>query len=272
MIQISEYVLYNKTILSIDEYLLSKKNNNKVTNYDSIFLMLKGVFSSEDENFIQDLYKIIEKHMKENEFLQYRIVSSSYSADAVIDKETKLLMHNLGKQSGICEQLFENITDGMSGLKIETFSSDNDDYDLYKGDTFIMITNNDIDILIDTIPDGEDFDPEIKTYYVDNGDAVELSKRQLGYEFKYKGNDESTEIIWNVFNEMTERYVKDFEEETGIELVIGGRNGKHICARGSYELIHNLNKYVNLVKEYQDNLIEEINDWIDANLGEEEDD
>lgn len=37
MIQISEYVLHNKTILSIDEYLLSKKNPNKVTNYDSIF-------------------------------------------------------------------------------------------------------------------------------------------------------------------------------------------------------------------------------------------
>lgn len=259
-------------MIQISEYLLSKKNPNKVANYDSIFLMLKGVFSDEDENFIRDLYKVVEKHMKDNEFIQYRIVSDSYKTDTIIEKETKLLMHNLGKESGICEQLFENITGEMSGLKIETFSSDIDDYDLYKGDTFIMITNNEIDILIDTIPDGEDFDPKINTYYVDNGDAVELSTRQLGYEFKYKGNDKLTEIIWDAFNEMTDRYIKDFEDETGIELVIGGRNGKHICARGSYELIHNLNKYVNLVKEYQDNLISEINEWIDVNLDEEEDD
>lgn len=267
MIQISEYVLCNKTILSIDEYLLSKKNPNKVANYDSIFLMLKDIFSDEDENFIRDLYKVVEKHMKENEFTQYRIVSDSYSANDIIDKDTKLLMHNLGKESGICEQLFENITGEMSGLDFENFSSDIDDYALYKGDTFIMIINNDIYILIDTIPDGEDFDPEIKTYYVDNGDAVELSNRQLGYEFEY---DNDPDYIWDVFNNKSERYVKDFEEETGIELVIGGRNGKHVCARGSYELIHNLNKYVALVKEYQDNLIEEINEWIDANIDDDE--
>lgn len=268
MIQISEYVLYNKTILSIDEYLLSKKNPNKVTNYDSIFLTLKDIFSDEDENFIRDLYKVVEKHMKENKFIQYRIVSDSYSVNDIIDKETKLLMHNLGKESGICEQLFENITEGMSGLKIETFSSDNDDYDLYKGDTFIMITNNDIDILIDTIPDGEDFDPEIKTYYVDNEDAVELSNRQIGYEFEYENDPD---YIWDVFNNKSERYIKDFEDETGIELVIGGRNGKHICARGSYKLIHNLNKYIKLVEEYQNKLVKEIKDFIENNSEDDED-
>lgn len=255
-------------MIQISEYLLSKKNSNKVANYDSIFLMLKGIFSGEDENFIRDLYKVVEKHMKENEFIQYRIVSDSYNVDAIIDKETKLLMHNLGQKPEICEQLFENIIGEMSGLDIETFSSDIDDYDLYKGDTFIMITNNDIDILIDTIPDGEDFDPEIKTYYVDNEDAIELSNRQIGYEFEYENDPD---YIWDVFNNKSERYIEDFEKETEIELIIGGRNGKHICARGSYKLIHNLNKYIKLVEEYQNKLVKEIKDFIENNSEDDED-
>lgn len=252
----------------IVEYLLSKSNaKDKKENKDLILLFAEAF--AESNEAATKMYNIVDEHMSKENFGTYRIISNYSKINNIINKDTKLLMTNLADHIGITEDLFTNIIDDMTGIDIKQFEGTNYDFDIYLADTFVMITDNDTHILIDTLPDNEDFDPEIKTYYCDHGEAIELSNRALANEFDdTKAGD--SEYVWDTFNNMSERYCDDFREETGIELIIGGRNGKHVCARASYELIHNLNKYTSLVDEYQDNLINEINDWIKDNLNEEE--
>lgn len=249
------------------EYLLSKSNAKNNKSSGELVLMFKDIFSNESDKFIKEMVDIIDNHMDKKNFGSYRIISNSEKINDIIADDTKLLMTNLAETNGIIEELFDDIIGNMPVNKITTIQGYDYDYDIYLEDTFIYVSDNEFNILIDTVADGEDFDPKINTYYVDHNEAIELSSRSIGYEIDNKGD---TELFWDEFNEMCDRYIQDFEDETDIELVIGGRNGKHVCARGSYKLIHNLNKYIKLVNDYQNNLVEEMNEFIEVNLNNEE--
>ena len=268
MKKINEYVL-DKTISSIDEYLLSKASKNRST-IDELKAIIKAVIDDAEDCVTQMTDEIV-NYVDKKEFDDLRYLCDDASKDKIISKFTGNLM-TLDDNGDIIEQLFENIKDDMHQEKTETYEGDNDDYEVYYGKTYILISTSDFDLLVDTIPDGEDVDPDIKIYHVDHSATIELSNKALGNYFHDYDYDTDGDYVWDVFGDKSQRYIEDFQEEYGVELVIGGRGGKHVCCRGNYKVIHEFNKFIKTIDDWQDDLLNEINDWIDDNIGKEDND
>ena len=254
---------------SINEYLLGK-NKKSSSSLDELKNIIRAVIDDAEDCVTQMTNEIV-NYVNEKRFDDLRYLCDDASKDKTISKFTANLM-TLDDNGDIIQQLFENIKDDMHQEKTETYEGDNDDYEVYYGKTYILISSSDFDLLIDTIPDGEDVDPDISVYHVDHSSAIELSDKALGNYFHDYDYDTDGDYVWDVFNNMAERYIEDFQEEYGVELVIGGRGGKHVCCRGNYKVIHEFNKFIKTIEDWQADLLNEINEWIDENIGKEDND
>lgn len=254
---------------SINEYLLGK-NKKSSSSLDELKNIIRAVIEDAEDCVTQMTDEIV-NYVNKKEFDNLRYLCDNASKDNIISNFTGNIM-TLDHNGDIIQQLFENIKDDIHQEKTETYEGDNDNYEVYYGKTYILISSSEFDMLIDTIPYGEDIDPNISVYHVDHSAVIELSDKALGNCFHDYDYNTDGDYVWDVFNNMAERYIEDFKNEYDVELVIGGRGGKHVCCRGNYKVIHEFNKFIKTIEDWQDDLLNEINDWIDENIGKEDND
>ena len=94
-------------------------------------------------------------------------------------------------------------------------------------------------------------------------DWIELSDRRIVNEID--GFDTNSDADWGILDDIVKSHIDAFEDEYDVELKIYGINGRHVCCAINFYNTHNYEKLVDAINKYQNAIIEEAIDTIEAN-------
>ena len=271
----------------IVEYLLSKSKPKTTGNSELIISIFNEFYP---DRMPDDKADRIRKHCNDKDFAFIRIYGSEVvrgrrGADGKLIKQSPndYLLSDYAKDfkglvfsNLIHEELAGNIIDDAcenveTECTTESWDGENDSYGLIMGKDFIYYDSSEIDgFLFERIDNDTEVNPKIDRYWIRHNSYIELSSRKILLDLDELKDESNQEYLDDFINTISTSYVKDFEDETDVELTIGGRGGRHVCVEETFNSIHKYDYLKKTVEEFQDSLVAEINNEISILNGQDE--
>lgn len=261
----------------ITEYLSSKIGNKTAVKKDAsvsdLFnALIDYFFRGEDKNTKEDLklacMNAFENHKNDNE--EFRIFGDSKLTNENLRNlqefyNVHLFDSLIDNDDYLYEDICNGIVEGKTTMDYESFGDS--DIAVWHNDYAVCLETGDFVIVVERLEKNAEINPQIDSYHNRGKSYIELSSRQIICEIDNVPDDDR---FWSNYNMFCEDRIKEFNTKfPDIELELLGRNGKHVCALATLELVHKYDEVVKEIKRLQDNLLIDAKDeaeyWNDEN-------
>lgn len=248
--------------MQIYEYLLSKSKPKTESQIDVVYKLFETIFKTPIDK-VPEARDCIEKAFGKYKFDNIRV---SWTTNAVSKSDRPIFkeyaFNSIIDNDGFVTQVCGNFIDNAEEHK-EFYDDDISDFSIAYDSTAIEIENYDYGFIVENIEADEETDPKLKTYWGQHEEWIELSDRRIVNEID--GFDTSSDADWGILDDIVKSYIDAFEDEYDVELKIYGNNGRHVCCAINFYNTHNYEKLVDAVNKYQNAIIDEAIDTIEAN-------
>lgn len=249
-------------MMQIYEYLLSKSKPKTESQIDVVYKLFETIFKTPIDK-VPEARDNIEKAFGKYNFDNIRV---SWTTNAVSKSDRAIFkehaFNSIIDNDGFVTQIYWDFNDNAEE-QLELNGDQIGDFSIAYDSTAIEIGNYDYMLIVENIGADEETDPKLKTYWGQHEEWIELSDRRIANEID--GFDTNSEADWGILDNIVESYKEAFEDEYDVELKTYGNCGRHVCCKINFYNTHNYEKLVDAVNKYQNAIIEEAIDTIEAN-------